>query len=140
LSLRDFFRAADQGSVTALGQAASDSANPSSAFREAAAHALAAIHTLPTLPYLAALLDDTDAAQRVEAIGGMGAFANGLPSQTAAGVPSLAHLQLAQSAPFRTGDTMAHFALGSQAIEKNEGTYLSFWSQWWSQNRTNLGF
>jgi hypothetical protein len=138
-SIRDDFRAADATSIAALGQAAVDSASPT-AFREAVAHALAAIHTLQTLPYLSTLLDDTDANLRVEAVGGLGAFANGLPAQTAVGVSNLAYLQLPPNAPFGTADTLANFAMGSNAIQRNEAAYLSFWRQWWSEQRTALGF
>jgi hypothetical protein len=76
----------------------------------------------------------------VDAIGGMGAFANGLPVQTTAGVASLAFLQVPASAPYKTAETMANFAMGSTAIETNEASYLSFWNGWWSSNRASLGF
>lgn len=140
LSIRDYFRAADANSIAVLGRAAVDSTNPSLAFREAAAHALAAIHTAGTLLYLATLLDDPDTNFRIEAIGGMGAFANGLPVQTAAGVPSLANLQLPASAPYKTAETIANFAMARQAIEQKEASYLSFWKAWWAQQRTSLGY
>lgn len=140
LSIRDYFRSTDPTTTTALGQTAADSNNPNSALREAAAHALAAIHAAATLPYLAALLSDPDVNLRVEAVGGMGAFANGLPVQTNAGVPSLSYLQFPAGAPYMTAETRANFALGPQAIERNEGSSLAFWTQWWSQNRTGLGF
>ncbi len=140
LSIRDYFRAADANSVAAAGQAAVDSTNPSLAFREAAAHALAAIHTAAALPYLATLLDDPDSNLRVEAIGGMGAFVNGLSIQTSAGAASLAYLQLPASAPYQTAGTIANLAMGSRAIAKNETSYLSFWKSWWSQNRAGLGY
>jgi hypothetical protein len=138
-SIRDYFRPADTSSIATLGQVAVDSTKPTT-FREAVAHALAAIHSIQTLPYLATLLDDSDLHLQVEAIGGMGAFANGLPAQSAAGVPSLAYLQLPPSSPYRTADTLANFALGSHAIQQNEASYLSFWKQWWAQQRTSLGF
>jgi hypothetical protein len=88
-SIREYFRTADAQSITTLGQSATGLTNLALPFREAAAHALSAIHTPATLPYLATLLDDSDANLRVEAIGGIGAFANGLPSHTAAGNASL---------------------------------------------------
>lgn len=138
-SIRDNFRSADISSVAALGQAAVDSAHPI-AFREAEAHALAAIHTIQSLPYLATLLADSDTNLQIEAIGGLGAFANGLPAQTAAGVSNLAYLQLPPSAPYRTAETLANFALGPYAIQQNESSYLSFWKQWWAAQRTALGF
>src|SRR5208283_792681 len=73
LSIRGHFRSADLSAIGLLGQAAADETGPT-AFREAAAHALAAIHTSAALPYLAALFGDEDMDLRVEAIGGVGAF------------------------------------------------------------------
>jgi hypothetical protein len=140
LSIRDYFRADDSLSIAVLGQAAVDSTNPNVDLRQAVAHALAAMHTTGTLPYLAMLLDNQDVKLRVEAVGGIGSFANGLAMQTNAGGPSLAYLQLPDNAPYMTAETKANFALGSQAIERNETAYLSFWKQWWSQHRTSLGF
>jgi hypothetical protein len=140
LSIRDHFRATDANSIAVAGQAAADTTNPSLPFRQAAAHALAAIHTAAALPYLDALLEDPDFNLRVEAIGGIGAFANGLPVQTSAGVPSLAYLQFPATAPYKTADTVANFALGTQAIAKKEASYLSFWRDWWLQNRAKLGY
>lgn len=116
-----------------------DSTNPTP-LREAIAHALSAIHTAATLPYLATLFDDPDINLRIEAIGGVGAFANGLPIQTLSGTPSLAHLQFPAAAPYMTTDTQLHFALGALAIVPNEAAYLSYWKQWWLQNKTTLGF
>jgi hypothetical protein len=139
-AVRDEFRPSDPPSIALLGQAATDQNNPNTALREAAAHALASVHSAATLPYLAALLQDPDTTLRVEGIRGMAAFANGLPVQTSAQVASLSFLQLPASAPYKTADTMTHFALGSTAIERNEASYLSFWQQWWQQNQASLGF
>jgi hypothetical protein len=118
-SLRNGFRASDPVSVATLGQAAVSSsvANP---FREAAAHALASIHTPAALPFLAALLDDPDDLLRIEAIGGFSAFANGLPMQTSANTANLGYMQLPAGAPHQTAETIANFAMGSQAISRNE--------------------
>ena len=138
-AIRDEFRAADANSITALGGTAVDSANPA-AFRQAAAHALASIHTVETLPYLAALLDASDGKLRIEAIGGLGSFANGLPVQTTANTPGLASLQLTGSAPLKTADTIANFALGERAISRNEAAYLTFWKSWWAAHRASLGY
>jgi hypothetical protein len=137
-SLRESFRGVDAASVAALGESAQTTT--SSVFRECAAHALAAVHTVATLPYLAALLDDADENVRVEAIGGIGAFANGLPSQVAVGNLAMAHLQLPATAPYKTQATVSNFAMGSAAIGKNEASYLSFWKNWWSQNHSALGY
>jgi hypothetical protein len=139
-AIRDEARPTDAPSIALLGKAATDQNNPNTALREAAAHALASVHSATTLPYLAALLQDSNTALRVEGVRGMAAFANGLPVQTSAQVASLSYLQLPASAPYRTADTMAHFAMGSTAIERNEASYLSFWQQWWQQNQASLGF
>lgn len=139
LSIRDQFRASDGSSVKALGQIAADT-TANQPFREAAAHALAAIHTTESLPFLAQLLSDGDATLRVEAIGGLSSFANGLPAQTASGTPSLAHLQLPVGGPYQTPETIANFAMGSQAIEQNESRYLTFWQTWWSEHKSQLGY
>ncbi len=139
-SIRDDFRATSANSVAVLGVAATSSSNPNSTFREAAGHALAAIHTSATLPFLATLLDDSDLNLRVEAVGGMGAFANGLPTQTKASVASLSYLQLPAGAPYKTDATVANLAFGVQAITRNQASYLSFWKSWWSQNRASLGY
>lgn len=76
---------------------------------------------------------------RIEAIGGVGAFANGLPIQTLSGTTSLAYLQFPASAPYMTTDTQSHFALGALAIAPNETAYLSYWKQWWLQHKATLG-
>ncbi len=133
------FRATDANSVAALGRIAS-SPNLSPPFRQAVAHALAAIHTKAALPYLATLLDDSDPALRIEALGGMGSFANGLAVQTPGNVPTLAWLQMPADAPYKTAETLANFGVGRLAIERNESAYLSFWKAWWSQNRAGLGY
>jgi hypothetical protein len=139
-SIQYEFRTTDATSVAVLGQISVDSATPSLVFREAAAHALASIHTIDALPYLATLLADPDVKLRVEGIGGLGAFANGLQVQTTANTPSLAGLQLSASSPYRTSATIANFAQGEQAIELNEAAYLTFWRTWWSDHRASLGY
>jgi hypothetical protein len=138
LSISNDFRATDAASVATLGQAAVSS-GLNQPFREAAAHALARIHTSAALPWLATLLDDPDDALRIEAIGGFSAFANGLPVQTPANAASLAYLQLPASARYKTADTVANFAMGTQAVSRNEAKYLAFWKQWWSTNSASLG-
>jgi len=132
------FRNADPASAAILGQAAV-SPDLDQRFREATAHALARIHTAAALPYLATLLNDSDNALRIEAISGLGAFANGLPVQTPANSVNLAYLRLSPSAPYKTTDTVANFAMGTQAISLNEGKYLAFWKQWWATNGPALG-
>ena len=43
-------------------------------------------------------------------------------------------------APYKTAGTVANFAMGRLAIERNESAYLSFWKAWWSKNRAGLGY
>jgi hypothetical protein len=52
----------------------------------------------------------------------------------------LAHLQIPASAPYKTPETTANFAMGSQAIERNESSYVLFWSGWWARNKASLGY
>lgn len=134
LSIRDEFRSSDTSSVVILGQTTLNK-TLSSDLRESAAHALRAIHTQDALPYLATLLDDPDIKLQEEAIGGLASFANGLPIQTAASVPSLAYLQLPDHAPYKTESTVARFVMGPGAIAQ-----LPFWKSWWAQNRVALGY
>lgn len=136
LSVREYLRPTDPTSVKAVGQVATDSALPT-ALREAAAHVLAAVHTAAALPLLATLLDDPDLNLQVEAVGGMGSFANGLPVRTRQSAVTLAYLQLPANAPYKTQDTVANFALGQAA---NETSYIYFWKNWWSANRASLGY
>jgi len=136
-SVRNEFRSTDSTSVGILGQIATASTCPSQPLREAAARALVAIHTQQAVPYLAALLDDPDSNLRAEGIGGLGSFANGLPVQTTASVPSLSYLQRPPSAPYMTKTTIANFALGPAAATDAR---LSFWKAWWLQNRAALGY
>jgi hypothetical protein len=139
-SIREAFRRVDPSSVAALGQIATASGNPNLQFRQAAAHALAAIHTREALPYLAMLLDDADQTLRAEGVGGLAAFANGLPVQTSANLQNLGYLQFPAQAPYQTPETKAHFSLGVQTISKDEASYLAFWKSWWAANRASLGF
>lgn len=133
------YRPTDSASVDALGRAATDTTDSNIQFRLAAAHALARVHTTNALPYLATLLDDPDQDLRVEGVGGLGAFALGLPVQTAASIPSMSFLKKS-STPYRNADTEANFTYSPIAIKKNEAAYLTFWKNWWSQNRASIGF
>jgi hypothetical protein len=132
-SIRSAFRATDPQSAAALGRAAADNTNPSLAFRQACAEALRAIHTLAALPYLATLLDDPDQSIQSSGAAGMAAFANGLPVQTLAGVPSLSFLQRPATAPYMTPNTIANGAAGPRAY-----TTVAFWKAWWAANGSAL--
>lgn len=136
VSIQEYLRPTDSTSLTAVGKVATNSALPA-ALREAAGHVLAAVHTAAALPFLATLLDDPDSNLQVEAVGGMGSFANGLPVRRRQSEVTLAYLQLPANAPYKTQDTVANFALGRAA---NEASYISFWKDWWSASRASLGY
>ncbi len=133
-SIRAEFRASDARSVFILGGAAVNSGLPLD-LRESAAHALRGIHTKEALPYLATLLDDPETKLQAEGVGGLASFANGLPIQTQASVPSLSYLKFPEHAPYKTEDTVSYFALGEGAFK-----YVSFWKSWWAQNRLAFGY
>jgi len=136
--IRDRLRSHDPAVIAVLGQSVLDQ-RVDLAFRESAAHALAAIHTAATLPYLATLLEDANGSLRIEAIGGIGAFANGLPSHSP-DIPSMPYMQLPSNSPYQSTETIANFAMGKIAISRNESAYLGFWRDWWRQQRAGLGF
>lgn len=139
LSIRDDYRLADPSSISVLAKAIAADASPN--LRVAAAHALASIHTKAALPYLASLMDDASATLRAEGIGGIGAFANGMPIQTTAGEASLQYLQRPEKkSSYSSLETMQNFVLGEATIAQHEATYLSFWKAWWQQHRSELGF
>jgi hypothetical protein len=138
-SIQNEFRAADANSAAVLGGIAASPASGNAALRHAAAHALAAIHTAGAAPYLAALLDDPDTEIEAEGVRGLGSLALGLPIQTTAGVPSLAHLQMPANAPLRTDAVVANFALSTDAIQQKIATYVPFWKSWWTSNQAAIG-
>ena len=133
-SIGNDFRSSDARSVAVLGGAVVNSGLPLD-LREGAAHALRGIHTKDALPYLAGLLDDPDTKLQAEGVGGLGSFANGLPIQTPASIPSLSYLQRPEHALYRTEETEANFALGEGSFK-----YVTFWKNWWEQNKTALGY
>jgi len=107
--------------IQALGQLAVDSKTGDD-LRTAATAALARMHTQPTLPYLAQLLDDPNPAIREVACGGMGSFANNTPIGS--------HQPAAGDWPYRSQETIAHagYSAGNAA----------FWKTWWSQHKSTL--
>jgi hypothetical protein len=138
-SIRNGFRATDANSVQVLGQIATGSTGAGTLLRQAAAFALQAIHTKEALPYLATFLQDVDPGVRADGIGGMSAFANGLPVQTPANAVSMAYLKYPASAPFQTDLTKANFAMGLESIAPNETAYLSFWKSTFALDRLKFG-
>ena len=137
-SIRNSFRGTDQTSISALGKAViSQTVNQQ--VRETVAHALAMIHTQAAMPFLATLLGDPDEHLRAEAISGFSLFANGVPIQTPQNTANLEYLQIPATAPYKTSDTVANFAVGELAISQNETQYVAFWKEWWSRHNSEIG-
>jgi hypothetical protein len=134
-SLRDSFRDLSPGAVTQLAALA---ANPGFAeLRPAAVRALAAIHTREALPALTALLQSGDPDERMSGVSGISSFANGCPAQTPDNVASLEYLQFKNPSPYRTPETIAHFAFRRGPADQ-EAELVSFWSGWWAAHRSEL--
>src|ERR1019366_2279105 len=100
----------------------------------AAAYALAAVHSKPTLPYLAGLLDSDDPEVTALGIGGLGMFANNVAILSASSYASRGMLLQAGPAPYRTQDTMSHFAMTLDGIRGQEASFITFWRQWWADH------
>jgi hypothetical protein len=97
------------------------------AMRAAAAAALARIHTPEAILVLGPALQDTDFQTRWRAIGGLAMFANNVPIGGAG--------PAAGSWPFRNEDTVRFSVNSADLVARNEGYYLNFWRNWWSENR-----
>jgi len=98
--------------------------------REAAAGALARVHTPNAIMQLGNALNDSDFEVRWRAIGGLSLFANNVP---VGGVSPAAGIS-----PFRTADTIKFSAFDRNVIKTNEDQYLTFWRQWWNQNQGQI--
>jgi len=98
--------------------------------REAAAGALARIHTPGAILQLGVALNDSDFEVRWRAIGGLSMFANSVPigSVSPASGPQ----------PLRTSDTIRFSVFDRNLVSKDEVTYLTFWRQWWNQNQGQI--
>jgi hypothetical protein len=107
--------------------------------REAAIASLRAVHARESLAFFAGLLDGDDASWRMEAVYAISAFANGAPIQTPGRAASMEHLHLPATAPFRTDETLKHFAFRRPAPDQEE-VLVAFWRRWWIEHRAKLGF
>jgi len=101
--------------------------------RAAAVRALAAIHTIDTLPFLASLLTSDDATEQVQAVYGLSAFANACPMQTQMpnNTTSGAYLQCDAPGPYKTTQTSVNFAFPAISAARL-APLVSFWQGWWS--------
>jgi hypothetical protein len=119
----------DPRAVETLGQVAID-AGAGADLRVAAAGALARMHTLGSLPYLAQLLTDSNASLRTMAVGGLAMFANNVPID--------GHEPAPGPWKYRTDETIAHSAFDETVIGQREPYFLGFWETWWRQNQREL--
>ena len=119
----------DRAAIQILGRMAT-SETGTSPFREAAAKALARMHTKDSLPFLALLLDNASLPLKTFAVGGFAMFANNVPIGS--------HHPAPGDWPYRTDETIAHSAMSETAISTREAYYVGFWKSWWLQNRDQL--
>lgn len=134
-SLRDSFRDVSPAAVTQLAAIIDDGSLPE--LRSAGIRAIAAIHTKESLPMLARLLQGDNAEERMRAVFGISAFANGCPVQTPDNVVTLEYLQFKNPAPYRTPETISHFAFRRGPAEQ-ESELSAFWLKWWNMNQSEL--
>jgi len=127
--LRFYFGTAEPVAVHVLGPLATTE-KAREDVRIAAATVLARIHTRESLPHLAKLMDSPSLMLRTLAVGGMAMFANNVPINS--------HHPAQGDWPYRTEETIAHSAMDPNVIERNESYYISFWKNWWLQNREAL--
>ncbi|HYZ85062.1 MAG TPA: hypothetical protein VE621_11695, partial [Bryobacteraceae bacterium] len=134
-SLRNSYRDVSPDSVKELAAIAAD---PTFAeLRAPAVRALASIHTKEALSMLAGLLQSSDSDERMKGVFGLSSFANGCPVQTPENVVSMEYLQFSKPSPYRTPETIAHFAFRSGPAEQ-EAELISFWRNWWIEHQAEL--
>ena len=131
-ALRDSWRDPTPGAVRQLASMAAVEPVGSDVL-DAAAWALAAIHTEETLPFLAALLHSASPGKQEQAIYGLSAFANGCLMKTRSNVVSMAYLQCHQPSAYKTADTVANFGFRS-GTQDQQSALVSFWRNWWANH------
>jgi len=98
------------------------------------------IHTRETLPFLAKLLDSSDATTREFAMRGLSRFVGNLPVATQQNIFSgKASLQQGP-APYRTPDT-DRYSLATRSLAQapeGEAAFLQFWKSWWALMKDKL--
>lgn len=104
--------------------------------RYAAAKALQNLHTPLAVTFLGPLLNSDDPQIRAFAIGGLSCFANGVPTIDLSA--KVGGMTFSNTSPFKTLETLTHFAMGKQTIEKQESYFLDYWRAWWSANGPSI--
>jgi hypothetical protein len=115
--------------IAALGKLA---ASPT--MQACAAMTLMYIHTVPTLPFLAQLLDSDNALARECAIRGFSRFVDNLPVATQDNAINAEGLIPQGPAPYRTAQT-DRYSLSITPLRSasfSEAEYLTFWKSWWA--------
>jgi hypothetical protein len=88
--------------------------------RNSATQALRAIHSEPSLPFLAALLDDDDRDLAYDGMMGLAEFATGMPvGSTRESGPVVPHQELRRHSP------------SIPLFETDPKRYLDYWRGWW---------
>jgi hypothetical protein len=127
-------RDTDAGAIESLGLI-STSRNRN--LQRAAASALEAIHTQRTLPYLAGLLDSTDAMAREDAIRGMSRFVDNLPVECCTNLPGT--LLISQGpTPYRTAETDKYSLSRRLLGQSGDSEFVQFWKSWWAAMKNRL--
>lgn len=134
--LKVMFRNPDPEAVRLLIQIAGEAKLPME-WRDAAVSALRAMHPAEAMPFFASLLESENADWRMLAVFAISAFVNGAPMQTSANIASMEYLQLVLPAPFKTEETVKHYAF-RRASENQEARLVAFWRQWWADNYKRL--
>jgi hypothetical protein len=127
-------KSTDDRVVNALGRILQDAKTLQ--IKYAAAQALQNIHTPLAVSFLAPLLSSEDRQLRSFAVGGLSCFANGV-AVVDLSVPG-GGISLSNNGPFKTTDTVAHFAMGEMTISKHPDYYLSYWKSWWADNAASV--
>jgi HEAT repeats len=135
-ALRESFRNTTPESTTALVGIATRSAS-SPDLRAAAIHALSAMHTKESVPFLASLLTSSDPNDQLQAIIGISSFANGCPAQTPANIASLEYMHFTNPSPYRNDQTIASFAFGPVESQR-QAELAGFWSTWWTEHKADF--
>jgi hypothetical protein len=107
-----------------------------------AAFALMSIHTREALPFLASLLSSSDQNSREEAMRGFSRFVENLPIQTNSNTLNGQSVMPQGPTPFRTPET-DRYSVSKRSLASatdSEGAFVQFWKNWWTTNRSNLGF
>jgi hypothetical protein len=103
-----------------------------------AAQSLSNIHTLETLPSLAAMLGAADPKIRALAMRGFSSFVDNLPVFQVSMVPSQSYRVPQGPTPYRTSDTARYDLSVGQVDPSREAIYVQFWKNWWATMKDQL--